>query len=104
MVVVILLAASTETKTSSTINHSRGPPCQRQYCGEQDWGGSVLFLWVNFGVKNAEVINDFLDGGRQIPWFGGSRMHDESPIIQQLLRVGMQATTSKSSGIIVLWC
>ena len=74
-----------------------------KYCGVQDWGGSVLFLWVNLGVKNAEVVNDFLDGGRQITWFGGSRMHDESPIIQQLLRVGMQATISKSSGI-VLWC
>jgi hypothetical protein len=73
-----------------------------KYSGVQEWGGNVLFLWVNFGAK--AVVNDFLDGGRQITWFGGSRMHDESPVIQQLLRVGLQATaTSKSSGI-VLWC
>jgi hypothetical protein len=74
-----------------------------KYSGVQDWGGSVLFLWVNLGGKDAEVVNDFIDGGRQITWFGGSRMHDESPVIQQLLRVGREATTCKSSGI-VLWC
>jgi hypothetical protein len=89
-----------------------------KYSGVQEWGANVLFLWVNLGVKNADVVNDFLDGGRQITWFGGSRMHDDSPVIQQLLRVGRRqakATSngngnsndsngSNSQGGIILWC
>jgi hypothetical protein len=79
-----------------------------KYSGVQEWGSGVLFLWVNIG-NNDSVVNDFINGGKQITWFGGSRMHDESPVILNLIRIGQQqaasqtSTLSASSGI-VLWC
>ena len=41
-------------------------------------------------------------------WFGGSKMHNDTPVIQKLIRIGIQAKsknsdTSNKSGI-VLWC
>ena len=81
-----------------------------KYCGVQEWGNAI-FLWVNLGDKGT-VVNDFLHGGEQITWFGGSRMHDDSPVIHKLLRLGKEATTSSStsssssspSSNIILWC
>ena len=37
------------------------------------------------------VVNDFLKDGRQITWFGGSRMYDDSPIIESLIKIGKNA-------------
>ncbi|KAL7543268.1 hypothetical protein ACHAWF_007354 [Thalassiosira exigua] len=56
-----------------------------KYCGVQEWG-NCIFLWVNLG--NVDSPNDFLEGGRRVTWFGGSRMHDESPVIHRLLGKG----------------
>jgi len=72
-----------------------------KYCGVQEWQNAI-FLWVNLGNKDNPVVNDFLDHAQQITWFGGSRMHDESPVILKLLKMGQQAV--KSSSNIVLWC
>jgi hypothetical protein len=79
-----------------------------KYCGVQEWGNDAIFLWVNVGKKDDDVVNDFLGGGRQITWFGGSKMHNETPAIQKLLRVGKEATTKSNpdggDDGIVLWC
>jgi hypothetical protein len=72
-----------------------------KYCGVQEWNNAI-FLWVNLGGKDGTVVNEFLDGGSQITWFGGSRMQDDTPVVQRLLTLGRQASSS-SSGII-LWC
>ena len=72
-----------------------------KYCGVLEWNNSI-FLWVNLGSKDNSVVNDFLDGGQQITWFGGSRMYDDSPVIHKLLQYGRDAT--KESSKIVLWC
>jgi hypothetical protein len=73
-----------------------------KYCGVQEWRNSI-FLWVNLGNKdNNPVVNDFLEDAKQITWFGGSRMHDESPVIHKLIQRGKEATALSSR--IVLWC
>ena len=69
-----------------------------KYCGVQEWA-NCIFLWVNLG--NADSPNEFLDGGRQITWFGGSRMHDESPVVEKLIRYGKDAASRDK---IILWC
>lgn len=70
-----------------------------KYSGVQEWDNAI-FLWVNLGGKNNDVVNEFLDRGKQITWFGGSRMHDETPVVQRLLKLGCQ--TQENS--IILWC
>jgi hypothetical protein len=75
-----------------------------KYCGAQEWKNDAIFLWVNLSSGN-EFINEFLDGGRKITWFGGKRMHDETKVIKKLIRVGSAAarsTLDPSNGI-VLW-
>jgi hypothetical protein len=72
-----------------------------KYCGVQEWKNAI-FLWVNLGGKDNSVINDFLCDGRQITWFGGSRMHDDSPVVHKLIKLGQEATESFS--VIILWC
>lgn len=78
-----------------------------KYCGVQEWGmgGKVLFLWVNIGAPDSDVVNDFLDGGRRMTWFGGSRMHDNSRPIQRLIDVGKRASagTLPTTDGIILW-
>lgn len=36
-----------------------------KYSGVQEWQNDALFLWVNLG-NGGDVINDFLNGGRQV--------------------------------------
>lgn len=88
-----------------------------KYSGVQEWKNCV-YLWVN--LNTADSPNDFLDYGRQITWFGGSKMHDQSPAILSLLCLGKKrssdecktTTTTKTSGNVmssetsnvVLWC
>jgi len=75
-----------------------------KYCGVQEWRNAV-FLWVNLGNKDNPVVNDFLKDAKQVTWFGGSRMHDESPVILKLIQMGQEAAkSSSSSSQIVLWC
>jgi hypothetical protein len=82
-----------------------------KYCGVQEWRNNAIFLWVNIGGPDNSAMNEFLNGGRQMTWFGGSRMHDESPVIQRLIKVGQQqqhldnvAKNNEHNGGIVLWC
>ena len=72
-----------------------------KYCGVQEWGNNVLFLWINLHAPNSDVINEFPDDGRQVTWYGGSRMHEGTPVIQRLLAVGRNRP---QGGGIVLWC
>jgi hypothetical protein len=81
-----------------------GPISFNKYSGVQEWGNDVLFLWVNLGAPASDVVNDFLDNGRQVTWFGGSRMHDDTKVIQRLVQVGTKTDSSTSSSGIVLWC
>ena len=78
-----------------------GPISFNKYSGVQEWGNEVLFLWINLNAPNCDVKNEF-PGGNAVTWFGGSRMHDDSPVIRKLLRVGSSSPTP-SRGI-VLWC
>ncbi|KAG7350573.1 hypothetical protein IV203_009933 [Nitzschia inconspicua] len=79
-----------------------------KYCGVQQWR-NCAFLWVNMGNNGASnsVANDFLEDGRLVTWFGGSRMDEQSPIIQTLFDLGKEAADKipvvPESGI-VLWC
>jgi hypothetical protein len=45
-------------------------------------------MWVNLGGTNSAVFNEFLDSGQKITWFGGSQMHDDTPVEQRLLTLG----------------
>lgn len=86
-----------------------------KYCGVQEFKNAI-FLWINLGSKDNPVVNDFLDGAHQVTWFGGSRMHDESPVIHKLLNYGRQDNSngannnpaegriSKPHSNIILWC
>ena len=76
-----------------------------KYSGVQEWASGIVFLWVNLGKPSDDIVNEFLVDNHtqsiQMTWFGGSRMHDESPVVQTLLKVG-QGPPEKST--IVLWC
>ncbi|GAX28526.1 hypothetical protein FisN_12Hh109 [Fistulifera solaris] len=76
-----------------------------KYSGVQEWGNNVLFLWVNLGAPNSDVVNEFFDEGREVSWFGGSRMHENTPVLQKLKDIGSKTNLEKSSSEgIVLWC
>ena len=80
-----------------------------KYCGVQEFKNAV-FLWINLGSKDNPVVNDFLNDAQQVTWFGGSRMHDESPVIHKLLKMGQQhdgkggGGDDKPHSDIILWC
>jgi hypothetical protein len=37
-----------------------------KYSGVQEWKNDAMFLWVNLGGPAADVVNDFLQEGRQV--------------------------------------
>lgn len=78
-----------------------------KYCGAQEWGNAI-YLWINFGFPGSEVVNTFDLKGRQVNWFGGSKMHDGSPLIQRLKDMGMEASQHQppkdSDRAVILWC
>jgi hypothetical protein len=90
----------TAAQLFTTEQHVHRKVSFNKYSGAQDWKRGI-FLWVNLGGPNNTVANDFLDGGRQITWYGGARMKPTSNMIQNLVRVGK--TTDDMDGI-VLWC
>jgi hypothetical protein len=85
--------------------HGGGNISFNKFSGVQEWGNDVIFLWVNLHAPGSEVVNEFLDDGRQVTWFGGSRMHDGTAVIRKLVQVGSATDleSSPSKGI-VLWC
>lgn len=56
---------------------------------------NCIFLWVNLGTSDSP--NEFLDDGSSITWYGGSRMHESSPIFLKLI-------ANDDDSNIVLWC
>ena len=81
-----------------------------KFSGVQPWK-NVIFLWINVGGPQSSdsLINDFSkhkDGSCRVSWFGGSRMTEDSSIIQDLIRIGRESSSSKVSpdAGIVLWC
>ena len=76
-----------------------------KYSGICAWENDAIFLWVNINAPGADVVNEFLEGGRKMTWFGGSRMHDGTTSIQNLIRVGRKARDGKlaEDNGIVLW-
>eukprot|EP00559_Dactyliosolen_fragilissimus_P005863 CAMPEP_0184859738 /NCGR_PEP_ID=MMETSP0580-20130426/4727_1 /TAXON_ID=1118495 /ORGANISM="Dactyliosolen fragilissimus" /LENGTH=292 /DNA_ID=CAMNT_0027356541 /DNA_START=449 /DNA_END=1324 /DNA_ORIENTATION=+ len=76
-----------------------------KYSGVCEWKNAT-FLWVNIGAPNSNVINNFIGGGMKMTWFGGSRMYNESPVIQHLIETGKRASSNdlKDTDGIILWC
>lgn len=77
-----------------------------KYCGAQEWSNAI-YLWINFGFPGSEVVNTFDLKGRQVNWFGGSKMHDGSPLIQRLKDIGVEASRHQpkdSDRAVILWC
>jgi hypothetical protein len=77
-----------------------------KYCGAQEWG-NVIYLWINFNSPSSEVVNTFSSDGRQVNWFGGSKMHDGTKLIQRLQHMGIQAAQQQgqdSDRAVILWC
>lgn len=70
-----------------------------KYSGIQKWGGSntVIFLWINFAVPQSDVVNEFCKEGRHVTWYGGSKMHNGTPAIRNLIRIALLSTTNSSS-------
>jgi hypothetical protein len=81
-----------------------------KYSGVQFWA-NVAFLWINLGGKSVGggtnnsstdvAVNEFLEDGKLVTWFGGSRMDENCPAIQTLIQWGQQSASSPlpSSGI-----
>jgi hypothetical protein len=64
-----------------------GCPGFNKYSGVAEWRNAI-FIWVNVpsGGSGAEDYpNEFFEDGRYMSWFGGSRMHADSPVVQRLL-------------------
>lgn len=82
-----------------------------KYSGVLEWK-NALFLWVN--LKNAScsksshssdqdsVRNEFFNNGRSISWFGGSKMTEDTPVIQRLIDINVSAI-SKEHDAVILW-
>jgi hypothetical protein len=92
-----------ESARRAVSSYTGGPISFNKYSGVQPWGNNVLFLWINLNPPQSEVLNEFPSGGRQVTWYGGSRMHSGTPVIQKLIHVGKEAEASGSGGV-VLWC
>jgi len=86
-----------------------------KYSGVQEWGTMVpenanestssMYLWVNLQSTTFKLgCNEFMNEGQDITWFGGSKMHDETPVIQKLKQCAARAQKSKGASRIVLWC
>lgn len=96
-----------EESARRAIDHVYNTPISfNKYCGAQEWCNAI-YLWINFNSPGSEVVNNFYFDGRQVNWFGGSKMHDGTPLIQRLKRLGVQAAQpekSLSDEPVVLWC
>jgi len=68
-----------------------------KYSGVQEWK-NVIYLWINIGGQNS-VVNDFSQNGSRVSWYGGSKMREDSPVIQRLIHMGKEIDSR-----IILWC
>lgn len=62
-----------------------------KYSGVVEWKNCV-YLWVNIGLPGGDYSNSFSENGKYITWFGGSRMHAETPVTKRLLNGGGSET------------
>ena len=76
-------------------------PRFNKYSGVAEWKNAI-FLWVNIGGVDYE--NQFLQGGKQITWYGGSRMHPESNVIRRLLKESRRGDQATAPCPLVLFC
>ena len=79
-----------------------------KYSGVCDFKNEVLFLWVNMNTPDADIKNKFVvhNDKAQMTWYGGSRMREESPVIQKLISIGQGGKDDilpESSGIILFY-
>lgn len=68
-----------------------------KYSGVQEWKNAI-YLWINIGGQNS-VVNDFSQNGSRVSWYGGSKMREDSPVIQRLIQMGKEIDSR-----IILWC
>jgi len=64
-----------------------GPVKFSKYAGVVEWRNCVL-LWVN--VDGNDYENLWLEGGRRLTWFAGSRVKPETPVMVRLLAAGRE--------------
>ena len=66
-----------------------------KYSGVVEWKNCV-YLWVNIGVPGGDYNNSFSEKGKYITWFGGSKMHGDTSVVQRLLNGGTKE-------VVLLW-
>lgn len=104
--VTVIDAAVEASVEASGMSHTAGGTLSfNKFSGILEWENDAMFLFVNINAPNADVVNEFLDGGRKMTWFGGSRMHDGTTSIQNLIRIGRKARDGKlmDDNGIILW-
>ena len=70
------------------LSNSGKTPKFSKYSGVAEWRNCV-YLWVNItGHDGSAYNNTFTENGRYMQWFGGSRMHADSPVTQRLINAG----------------
>lgn len=62
-----------------------------KYSGIVEWKNCV-YLWVNIGGHSGDYNNSFSEQGKYITWFGGSKMHADTPVTHRLLQGGTNET------------
>jgi len=60
-----------------------------------EWLNAVV-LWVN--VDGVQYENLFMDGGRKMTWFAGSRCGPETPVVGRLIRAPYKEARNSDSG------
>jgi hypothetical protein len=80
-----LLDEMSPTKAAiMALSNGGSVPKFSKYQGVVEWK-NCLFLWVNIGGFGG-YTNKFLDEGRVITWFGGSKMYEDSDSTKRLLK------------------
>jgi len=84
------LAAPRKEDIMRLASQPRAAVSFNKYSGVVEWRNAI-FLWVNL-IAGADYPNEFSESGRRLSWFGGSKMYEESPSVQRLLRAGAGET------------
>lgn len=72
----------------------RQMPRFSKYAGGLEWENAVS-LFINIG--GSDYNNTFSHGGQRVSWFGGSKMHLDTPLVQRLL-TGAEAEEEGGEG------
>jgi hypothetical protein len=88
--VALLVSSSSSSSVGHTISFNK-------YSGVQEWD-NCIFLWINRGAPQSDaVVNEFSKDTRCVTWFGGSRLHNHSPVVQKLCQTSSSSTSSFTS-------